>query len=200
MKKQCAVMMLTLIGVFLYAATPYFDFTSGVYGFYSETDYSNTSEFKTNQENDKMGKSWGIGGIAQLGLGVQFDLDILSGFTLLAEGGVGLGNNVKVDREGKERNTMLSVYGGFVSELLLLNGMINPGIGVNWDLLGFSIKPSLSTMALFGKSTKAGIGIPIYIKDGVYTGWGFNLFVSVRGGIGIDFMNGILTAAQGSKR
>ena len=78
--------------------------------------------------------------------------------------------------------------------------MINPGIGVNWDLLGFSIKPSLSTMALFGKSTKAGIGIPIYIKDGVYTGWGFNLFVSVRGGIGIDFMNGILTAAQGSKR
>ena len=77
-----------------------------------------------------------------------------------------------------------------MSELLLWEGNINVGLGVNWDPLGFSIKPSFSTLQV-DESMKIGVGIPIYIKDGVVTGGGFSFFISARGGAGLGVLNGI---------
>lgn len=196
MKKLCAALVLVFVCVCVYSLSPAFDLNAGGYFSYASVDYSKTSSFKhetdLNQNPEAKSRGFALGGMMQLGLGLEFDNSIVSGFTLLAEGGAGFGSCSGTDIKGEtktESGTRFLAYGGFVSELLFLNGYINPGIAVNWDYFGFSVKPTLSMLVT--KSTKLGIGVPIYIKDGTYTGMGVSVSISARGRAAADILEGI---------
>lgn len=177
MKKIFLMMFLLLVSVRVFSADFSFVMNLGAYFDFGMADRSMTTSYKNGSDHVKLLRAVAFGLMTQLGLGVQFDNEIASGFTLLGEGGVGVGSIKSTYYDGDTASTPFSFYGGFVTELLLLNGMVNLGFGVSWYPLGFSIKPSISTIQI-SDAMKIGLGVPIYITEGSCTGAGVSIFVA----------------------
>ena len=171
------MMFLGLASIQVFSVDLSFIMNGGAYFDFGMVDNSMTTSYKNGSSQVKSERTIAIGLMSQLGLGVQFDNEIASGFTLLGEGGVGVGGIKKTFYDGDETLSPFSFYGGFVTELLLLNGMVNLGFGVSWYPLGFSIKPSISTIQI-SDAMKIGLGVPIYIREGSCTGAGVTLFIA----------------------
>ena len=177
MKKMFLMMFLILVSIRVFSADFSFIMNGGGYFDFGMADMSKTTSYKNGSNIVKSLRAVAFGLMTQLGLGVQFDNEIASGFTLLGEGGIGIGDIKATHYDGDSTSTVFSFYGGFVTELLLLNGMVNLGFGVSWYPLGFSIKPSISTIQI-SDAMKIGLGVPIYITEGSCTGAGVSVFVA----------------------